>query len=40
MTEEILAERGIDIDDEGFELLMEQQRERARQARDAGKGSA
>jgi len=40
MTEEILAERGVDVDNEGFERLMDQQRERARRARDVGKGSA
>jgi alanyl-tRNA synthetase len=30
MTRELLAERGLAVDDEGFEALMERQRERAR----------
>ncbi len=34
LTKEILAERGLKVDEEGFEKLMEMQRQRARQARD------
>ena len=34
LTKEILAERGLKVDEEGFEELMEMQRQRARQARD------
>ncbi len=30
MTRELIAERGLSVDDEGFEALMEQQREKAR----------
>ena len=30
LTKELLAEQGLSVDDEGFEALMEQQRERAR----------
>ena len=33
LTKELLAEQGLAVDDEGFEALMEQQRERARAAR-------
>ena len=30
LTKELLAEQGLSVDDDGFEVLMEQQRERAR----------
>ena len=30
LTKELLAEEGLAVDDEGFEALMEEQRERAR----------
>ena len=33
LTKELLAEQGLSVDDEGFEALMEQQRERARAGR-------
>ncbi len=35
MTRELLAEEGLSVDDQGFEALMEQQRERARTRRPA-----
>lgn len=39
LTEEIARERDTDIDHAGFDKCMEQQRERARAARDVGGGS-
>jgi len=41
LTRELVAERGLSVDDEGFEELMEQQRERARTggSLDSGEGS-
>ena len=36
LTRELLAEEGLSVDDEGFEALMEEQRERARNVGDKG----
>ena len=36
LTRELLAEQGLSVDDQGFEALMEQQRERARSGSGAG----
>ena len=38
LTRELVAERGLSVDDEGFEELMEQQRERARTGGTVGEG--
>ncbi len=38
LTRELVAERGLSVDDEGFEELMEQQRERARSRGGVGGG--
>lgn len=40
LTREILAEKGIGVDEEGFTALMKEQRERARNARKASDGEA
>lgn len=40
LTREIIQEKGIEIDEEQFEHLMQQQRERARRARESMEGSA
>ena len=39
LTKELLAERGLAVDDEGFEELMEEQRQRARMAAATAHGS-
>ena len=40
LTRESIQEKGIEIDEEQFERLMQQQRERARRARESMEGSA
>lgn len=40
LTREIIAERGLSVDEEGFDHLMQEQRERARKARESAGGSA
>lgn len=40
LTREILAEKGIAVDEDGFAALMKEQRERARKARKASDGEA
>ena len=38
LTRELVAERGLGVDDEGFEALMDEQRERARSGGVGGRG--